>query len=150
MERYKNNVGKRIGGAVYFHRLYLKEMIPTVPPVAADLIRTLIPEGFNIVKFVPKKTLSIILSPDFDTAKEPRVQEVYTYHYEHDVWSYHSYFNDNPPIYHHKWVFVKDDYTGFDVEDAKLRSSYIDAEMSRRKINRSKIGYLKYWQKLSI
>lgn len=150
MKRYKNNVGKSIGGAVYFHRLYLKEIVPNVPPVAADLIRTLIPEGFNIVKLVPKKTLSFILSPDFDTANEPIIQEVYTYHYEHDIWSYHSYFNDNPPIYHHKWLFVKDSYMGFCIDDAKLRSVHINAEMDRRKIDRRKIGYLKYWKTLNI
>ena len=49
-----------------------------------------------------------------------------------------------PQIYHHKWLFVKDDYKGFDVEESKKRS--IKWLSVSDKINMSKIGYKNYWE----
>jgi len=49
-----------------------------------------------------------------------------------------------PQIYHHKWLFVKDDYQGFDVDKSKERSAEW-LQVSDR-INMSKIGTLNYWE----
>jgi hypothetical protein len=155
LKRYQNNVGKYIGGALYFHKQYLDEMVPTVPQPFRKLLVTLAKDGFNIIKYVPNKTISLISSPDFDTAQEPRIRDYYTYNIEHDKWTYRTYtgisaVTGSVPIYHHKWLFVKDNYKGFNVEEAKRRSEYINREMDRRNINRRRIGYLKYWENLNI
>ena len=49
----------------------------------------------------------------------------------------------DPFIYHHKWLFVKDDYDGFDVEESKTRSR---AWMALTDIDRTRIGKKSYWE----
>ena len=48
----------------------------------------------------------------------------------------------SPQIYHHKWLFVTDDYPGFDVEESKNRSR---KWVSLPNIDYSRIGYKKFW-----
>ena len=49
----------------------------------------------------------------------------------------------DPPIYHHKWLFVDDDYPGFDVAQGKLRSA---AWLALPDVDKSRIGRRSYWQ----
>ena len=69
-------VGKEIGGAVYVHFQYQGLLGPAVEAAAARL-----PPGFDytVVK-VQRRTgvVSFIHSPDFDTAPEPVVGELWT------------------------------------------------------------------------
>jgi hypothetical protein len=48
----------------------------------------------------------------------------------------------DPYIYHHKWLFVKDDYSEFDVEESKRRSL---AWLVLDGIDKKRIGRLSYW-----
>ena len=48
----------------------------------------------------------------------------------------------DPYIYHHKWLFVADDYDGFDVEESKSRS---DAWLALPQVDKSRIGRACYW-----
>jgi hypothetical protein len=49
----------------------------------------------------------------------------------------------DPYVYHHKWLFVADDYTGFDVRESKARSR---AWMQLADVDRSRIGKKSYWR----
>jgi hypothetical protein len=49
----------------------------------------------------------------------------------------------DPYIYHHKWLFVDDDYRGFNVEESKARSQLW---ISLGDVDRSRIGRQSYWQ----
>jgi hypothetical protein len=49
---------------------------------------------------------------------------------------------DDPYIYHHKWLFVSDDYEEFDVEASKSRS---ERWMALTDVDRSRIGRKSYW-----
>jgi hypothetical protein len=49
---------------------------------------------------------------------------------------------NDPYIYHHKWLFVADDYDGFDVEESKARS---DAWLALPEVDKSRIGRACYW-----
>jgi len=51
--------------------------------------------------------------------------------------------SSDPYIYHHKWLFVADDYGGFDVDESKRRSL---AWMSLPDIDKSRIGRKSYWE----
>lgn len=57
----------------------------------------------------------------------------------------------NPTIYHHKWMFVMDDYDGFDVGFSKLWSEYYmnlklyNNMKIKNKSFSSKIGRVNYW-----
>ena len=52
----------------------------------------------------------------------------------------------NPQIWHHKWMWVKDDYSGFDVEKSKMRSELWKDKVTKEE--RRKIGYLSFWDSI--
>lgn len=49
----------------------------------------------------------------------------------------------DPYIYHHKWLFVADDYRGFDVAESKARS---EQWIALGDVDRSRIGRKSYWE----
>jgi hypothetical protein len=49
----------------------------------------------------------------------------------------------DPYIYHHKWLFVDDDYRGFDTEQSKARSQQW---ITLGDVDRARIGRQSYWQ----
>ncbi len=49
----------------------------------------------------------------------------------------------DPYIYHHKWLFVPDDYTGFNVAESKARS---EQWIALSGVDRSRIGRLSFWE----
>ena len=51
----------------------------------------------------------------------------------------------NPLIYHHKWLFVKDDYKGFNVDESKQRSIDWKTKLGVDRVLTSKIGRLSFW-----
>lgn len=141
IKRYRN-VGKLMGDDLYFHKNYVSEYID---PDFYNKTKYLLPNGFdfNIIKYNEKYgTISFIDSPDFDTSDEPIVGD--SYKVTTDGRITYTRRKNIPQIYHHKWLFVKDDYSGFDVEKSKERSKKW-LEYSDR-INMSKIGYKNYWE----
>lgn len=136
----KYGVGKYIGGAVYVHRDYADSLPNDVLQLAS-----LLPVGlrFVVIKYNEiNGNVSFIESADFDTADEPEVGDVATVSPEGSV-RLRKRLSD-PYIYHHKWLFVSDDYVGFDVERSKLRSILWTAFPA---IDRRRIGRKSYWEK---
>jgi hypothetical protein len=145
LKRYQNNVGKCIDGALYIHRKYAENLYIDV----ATLIRGWngnIPPDFNIIKLsLSTADITLLNSPDFDTAPEPSILEYWHYSSSSDQWKYHRYAeDDNAPVYHHKWLFVMDDYSGFDVEESKRRSEWIES----LPIKHLSIGYQRQWKEI--
>jgi len=141
IKRYKD-VGKKMGNDLYFHKKYVDEYIDK--DFYNDL-KSHLPEGveFNIIKYNDKnETISFINSPDFDTADEPIVSDAYKVTKEGTVSKTKE--KSTPQIYHHKWMFVKDDYRGFSVPKSVDRSKKW-LEVSD-KINMAKIGSKGYWE----
>lgn len=140
-------VGKEIGGAVYVHRDY----VHVLPQEAYQKARALIPGGldFVVVKHTIKTgAFTFIRSPDFDTAHEPTVGDMIICIPDEKspmgfktkvLW--HSEYD--PLIYHHKWLFVADDYQGFNVEESKNRSR---AWLALTDVDKSRIGRSSYWE----
>lgn len=135
------NVGKKMGDDLYFHKDYVLEYIGDY---FYNKVKSILPKGFNfnIIKYNEKYgSISFIDSPDFDIADEPIVGDSYKITTDGKITFTRR--KSVPQIYHHKWLFVKDDYKGFDVEQSKERSKkwleYSDI------INMSKIGYQNYW-----
>jgi hypothetical protein len=134
----KFGVGKTVGSCIYVHRQY-----EWVLPECVQQAKTLIPTAFpyTVVKFDQRTTaVSFIESPDFDTADEPTVGS--SYHVEAKGWVTFRKSN-GAQIYHHKWLFVKDDYAGFDVAAARRRSLQW---MALEGVDRRRIGSRKYWK----
>lgn len=114
----KYGVGKEIGGKIYAHRDYIEDIVPTsVLANCLDLLRSAHPDfKWNCFRYDPV-TQEILFqeAPDFDTAREPVVgNAVFVNPKEGSVSRERHY----PQIWHHKWLWVKNDYSGFDVEDS--------------------------------
>lgn len=114
----KYGVGKEIGGDIYFHKLYVELIIPS--NILEPALRTLrskypYPEfTYNCIRYSPKTgAISFQEAPDFDTAREPRVGDYITIFPDGAIKTGHSEY-----IFHHKWLFVTNDYMGFDVAEA--------------------------------
>ncbi len=132
-------VGKEIGGAVYVHRAYAdrlpSERIATAAPcLPSDFQYTVLKLNFLT------GAVSFIASPDFDTAPEPIVGDLWIVRADGST-RFRAKLAD-PYIYHHKWLFVADDYAGFDVEESRARSV---AWTTLPDVDRSRIGRLSYW-----
>lgn len=144
IKRHKCGVGKHIMQQIYFHRQYLNE----IDIVNRELIKCLIKEldekgfEFNIIRYSLSKQTNIafINSPDFDTSDEPFIKDSYLYIGN----LIHVGERAFKQIYHHKWLFVKDDYSGFDVAKSKARS---EKWLALPGIDYNRIGYQDYWNK---
>jgi len=134
--------GKRMGSDVYIHKNYETYL----PYVLVDA-KKLLPRNFNytIVKWNKKtNAISFIKSVDFDSSNEPTVDDSFR------VLNGEIKYRNKPKrdqIYHHKWMFVKPSYKGFDYESSKLRSL---KWYKNYDYNSSMIGYKDYWNKIGI
>ncbi len=131
-------VGKEIGYAVYVHRAYEDVLGPSVQWAKRHL-----PEQFEytVVKLNQRNdAVSFIHCPGFDTEDEPVITAI-TVVYADGVLQRRTLPSD-PYIYHHKWLFVRDDYEGFDVNASRARSKAWEALDD---VDRSRIGRLSYW-----
>lgn len=138
-------VGKKIGQTLYIHQ----SAIDTLTNTAITLVneaKKFLPNDFNfeILKINDKnKEVSFIDSPDWNTNHEPIVGDSYKINLSEGKLTYRKGREKNPQIYHHKWMFVKETYKGFDVEESRKRSK--KWETLTIKINKKKIGNQDYW-----
>lgn len=118
IKRSKYGVGKSIGGSIYLHRLYHSDVIPDED--YDEAVQILEGAGydendFNCIRWDPKvNSISFQEAPDFDTAREPVVGDYITVDYATGkIKKGHSDY-----IWHHRWLWVRNDYTGFDVQES--------------------------------
>jgi len=131
--------GKLVVGKLYFHRSALGLVDPTIRRKVKAAQKRLPDWKWDIAR-VRKADgqVALIQSPDWDTADEPTVGDMMVV--EGRVIKRRP---SSGMIYHHKWCFVADDYTGFDVEASKARSQAW--ESLDPPVNKRKIGRLSYW-----
>ncbi|MCY2993115.1 MAG: hypothetical protein NTY19_35315, partial [Planctomycetota bacterium] len=132
-------VGKEIGGAVYVHRQYENRLGPIVA-----WAKRWLPEdsAYDVVKYNRRtQAVSFICCPGFDVEPEPNVEGVVII--RADGTAQRRPVPLDPYIYHHKWLFVDDDYTGFDVQESQRRSA---AWLALANVDKSRIGRRSYWQ----
>ena len=114
--RYKSNVGKEIGGSIYVHKDYALDVVPQdVLYDAEESLHKYYPYfKYNCIKYDKKtQTISFQEVPDFDTAREPVVGDYIIVKPSGECKEGHSNY-----IFHHKWLWVRNDYTGFNVADS--------------------------------
>ena len=112
----KYGVGKEIGGDIYFHKDYVDRIIPEdIYDNALQLLEESYPNfDFNCIRYSPKtQAVSFQEAPDFDTAREPKVGDYITVFPDGTIKTGHSEY-----IWHSKFLWVKNDYKGFDVREA--------------------------------
>ena len=138
-------VGKRVGNNVYMHSNYIGLLPEESRKLIASTLDSLNSEesGWSIVKYNTKtEDFSLIKSTDFDTANEPRIEKSVKYNKATGVLGTPR---TGSTVYHHKWLFVDNDYKGFDVEQSMLRTDEINKKMDELNINRSTIGSVNNW-----
>jgi 2-polyprenyl-6-methoxyphenol hydroxylase-like FAD-dependent oxidoreductase len=105
-----------------------------------------LPEVFEytVVKLNQRNdSVSFIFCPGFDSEHEPVIHAIIVVAADGSV--QRRALPADPYIYHHKWLFVADDYAGFDVEQSKARSR---AWMALPGVDRSRIGRAGYWKQV--
>jgi hypothetical protein len=144
----KLGIGKQIGHHVWLHKHYIKflnKYVSALPPVELNI------STYDVVKFDLKThDISFIQCDDFNCESEPSILMIISYKYLNGKYIFHSkkcYRNrENKQIYHHKWLFVLDDFFGFNVEESKKRSIHWKGILGNNKTVSSKIGYSKFWK----
>lgn len=141
--RKQYGVGKYIGGTLYFHKTYVDDIVPPdVLSKALSLIGDDI-KTYNIIKYSPKENkISFLQSSDFDSAREPLVD----YGYSVDLNKEKTGLRKVGQIYHHKWQFVKPDYTGFDYNESQEWSKLWSSKFKEAGLKLSDIGWKQKWE----
>lgn len=119
----KYGVGKLIGGDIYFHKDYVKDIIPSdIWESALYILSTNYGSfSYNCIRYSPNlQRISFQASLDFDTAREPMVGNYITI----DIPNERIISGSSRYIWHHKWLWVKNDYPGFDVAESWRWSKY--------------------------
>ena len=116
IKRSKYGVGKLIGGCLYLHKSYSNGIIPQdILENAENALKETYPSfEYQCLKYdLKKRSISFQEAPDFNSAREPIVGDYVTVTIDGKVKKGHSNY-----IWHHKWLWVKGDYTGFDIEES--------------------------------
>jgi len=115
----KYPTGKVIGGQVYFHKTALPEMPEDVQRMFSQAIQQLPADTqFNTLMYEPASKdkparIRFDESLDFDTAREPTPGNYISVDAEGNVKT-----GKTNQIFHHKWMWVPENYSGFDVNDS--------------------------------
>lgn len=136
-------VGKEIGYAVYVHRDYEDRLGKTV-----EWAKRHLPEHYeySVVKLNQRNdSVSFIHCPGFDVEHEPAITAIVVVNASGQVQRRTT--PTDPYIYHHKWLFVADDYQGFDVAESKSRS---EQWIALGNVDRSRIGRKSFWEEFVV
>lgn len=121
VKRSKYGVGKQMGSQVYLHKDYVSDVIPK--KVWENALKVLSDADsdfeYNCVMYDTKTgNVRFDEASDFDESREPIVGDTITVKPDGTVKRGHSNY-----IWHHKWLWVKNDYQGFDVNQSKAWSN---------------------------
>ena len=118
LRRHNGMVGKYIGNKLYVHKNYADKVIPAWLFNKTKKVIGNFP--YNCVMWnAETNDIRFDSASDFDTAREPHVGNYVSV----DCFGNKKYGFSNS-IWHHKWMWVKDDYDGFDLKQSKAWSDY--------------------------
>ena len=110
-------VGKEMGSQIYFHKDYVDMVCPHLYSLASDIFEENYPTvQYNCLMYDRKNpnVLRFDEASDFDTAREPSPGNMYSV----DTSTGYITKRFSPQIWHHKWLWVLDDYKGFNVQES--------------------------------
>ena len=156
---------KKVGSCLYAHSSNIQGLIDELfkkPNENAELLRNLrgtheiiltdiddenFENGSYIIKVNRKQnTISYITCPTWNVVYEPIVEKSYLFNCNNQTF---RVIEDGKRVYHHKWMFVTDDYLGFDIQDCKNRSEVLN-NIPEFKEKKSLIGNKDYWSAFMI
>lgn len=141
-------VGKLTGYRLHFHKQYLdlfpslSKLFARVQAAAKKKLGDDVLDGYNCLRWdTDFGNLAFQWSPNFDRATEPTLEKTLMAKATGGVgWVVPR----KTLILQHKWLWVQDDYTGFDVEKAKERSALWSPHVTSEE--RRKIMFLEFWK----
>ena len=139
---------KKVGFAMYVHKSALNQLFDKISIEEQNRVLKYIEElknenfEFVIVKY-DKGKVSFIESFDWDVENEPSVGNSWCYHLDNT----RRFVKQSGKIYHCKYLFVNEDYIGFDIEKAKERAKLWNS-IPDIKEHKSRIGNRNYWNEL--
>ena len=140
----KFGVGKRVGSKIYFHKSVWDKIVPKdVWDKAMEMANiTKIdhrPFKFNTVCYDLKEpyTVRFDTCPGFDTEREPVVE----FSFKFNTLDCTTDVTVNNQIFHHRWLWVEQDYQGFDI-----RESYEWSKHWLSKLPEVASGYPHKWE----
>lgn len=141
--RMFGKVGKAIGGHVYLHKDYATDvMSPDIWEMAQEICEEADPDLFNSYNCIRytfnNGNVRFDECPDFDTAREPHVGRYLEVSPKTGEVVRSGRSNS---IFHHKWLWVKDDYKGFNVQE-----SYDWSKLWLSKLKETAKGTDRTWQ----
>lgn len=140
-----SNVGKRIRNHLWVHINYLDCISSSLSshPVWSQLPTDARP-AIARINLKNWNELTLIECDDFDSVQEPTVGRSFSLKSDQTLRVVEPPAN-NPLIYHHKWLFVRDDYAGFNVVTSKQRSLSWRAIAGQDRQLSSRIGRKDFW-----
>ena len=140
---------KKVGYAFYVHKSNLSELFSNLDEKdrdyivrVMDLARMVLLIDFDIVKFDNKtRNVSLIQCSTWDILNEPIVEDSYCFHPD---FSY-KIIKGGTKVYHHRWMFVSENYKGFDLEKSKQRT-WMLWDIPEFQENKNRVGSLQYWE----
>ncbi|XZH78725.1 hypothetical protein ACSW8S_17820 (plasmid) [Clostridium perfringens] len=143
-------IGKPMMGALHIHKSAIDTLSDEYLKLYNDKVKFVDEFDYDIIKLdLNKNEVSFTKSRDWDVSTEPEVGDRITIKSDNSV----KKIKASSLIYHHKWMFVKDDYKGFDVEESKKRSEYwmnhphvLNLKADKAEKFNFKIGRINYWK----
>lgn len=136
---------KKVINCYYVHKSNIKELLNKFPQnmelknylESVDLL------DYEVIKYDSKTNkVSLIASPDWEDAYEPIVGDSLVHDLNDGSDKFIKGRTKNFQIYHNKWMFVADDYDGFDIDEAKERTA---AWSSIPNLDKKRIGNQDFW-----
>lgn len=141
---------KRVGYNLYAHKSNIvelkskltKEMCIYLDSVIACMEKE-IDAPYHIIKVDTKnKKISLIECFDWDKYYEPIVGNSYCF----DTFTgLYTMKKGGTKVYHHRWMFVSENYKGFDLEKSKQRT-WMLWDIPEFQENKNRVGSLQYWE----
>lgn len=146
----KLKAGKIMMNCLYIHKSAIHTLNGQDMKLYLNKLKYVTDFEYDIIKINYKTSVvSFVQSSDWDSSDEPTVGDMITVQADNTI----RYNKSRNLIYHHKWMFVEDNYTGFDVEASKRRSEYwmnhpfiLILKSNPKEYFNSKIGHKKYWE----
>ena len=145
---------KIIGKNFYVHKTNISELITMLSLDDVNKLMDICSSNYDIVYDVLKidtlnRTVSFITCQGWDEYPEPWIKGTTIFSYDDPLTPKRILkYSNNYPIYHNKWMFVSDNYTGFDIQKSKDRTKLIESIIQTYMRDRRKIGYFNCWKKL--
>ena len=144
----RNTVGKRVGGARYYHTTAVPWSGPKNEKAieAAAQIARLRSDAFNVVKIEgePPRRVSLLAYEDFDASPFPTLLDSWTVDLSEPRCAHRTYRTSaNPPILHRKELLLAPD------DPRRERFANLTKELERRSLFKkaNSIGFRRQWEK---